>query len=198
MHPAFHILISILIGLGMSIHYKQRYVIVLVVAFAVNGIIDVDYILFMRGIFSMRYFHTGLVMLYIPVVMILFVHLYEKGTEKSILTRIFLMVFLMSSSHLLLDTFSPEDGIYLNWPLSMAEYELNQALLPHAIGLIIVGVIIFNLLETYIYSRNEGSKKGAVRGIALPFIRHQRERLGGVLSSEEDESEGDIYWKRSG
>ncbi len=198
MHPAFHILISILIGLGMSIHHKHRYVIVIVLAFAVNCIIDVDYILFMRGIFSLRYFHTGLVMLYIPVLMILFVHLYEKGTGRSILTRIFLLVFLMSSSHLLLDTFSPEDGIYLNWPFSAAEYELNHALLPHAIGLIIVGVIVFNLLETYIYSRKEGSKKRAVRRISFPFIGHQRERRSQALRSKEDESEGDIYWKRAG
>ncbi len=180
MHPAIHVAISVLIGLGMGINNKHRYAIIVLAAFLVNGLIDMDYIFYMRGIFDERYFSTGIVMLYIPGLILLGAHVYEKGSRRSLYTRIALLVMLISTSHLLLDTFSPDDAVYLYYPFSMTEYRLDQALLPYVAVLFAGVVVIINRLEYYLYRSNEGRKKRVRYVHDAPYLQRYDERLSRV------------------
>ncbi len=183
MHPVIHVAISILIGLAVNIHHKYRYTIIVSVAFLVNGIIDVDYIFYMRGIFTHRYFSSGIVMLYIPLLILLVAHIYERERNKSILTRISLLVLLVSASHLVLDTFSPDDVVYLYYPFSMAEYHLDQALIPYVTLMFIIAVFVVNRLEFYLYRNNEGRKRTKLHVKIAFILKDYSERFDDIRRS---------------
>lgn len=181
MHPAVHVLISLMIGLGIGLHHRYRYAIIMVTAFLVNGIIDMDYILFFRGLFTQRYFHTGIFLLYIPALILVGAYLYERDTDRSIMTRISLLVLLISASHLLLDTFSPEDTVYLYYPFSMTVYRLDQSLIPFIAVIFTAVVLLVNRIETYLFDSNENKKDGSdiiPRGATI--IQDYSERLNKI------------------
>lgn len=156
MHPVIHVAISLVIGLVFFIHSRLRYTIIISCAVLVNGIIDSDIFLLRSGMVGYRIFSTGLAMIYIPLILLLGFHLYEKKSGRSILTRITLLVILISSSHLIMDTFYPHEVVYLWYPLNAEEYVLDQSLLPYAVIGFVFLVLVFKYIESAIYQMNEG------------------------------------------
>ncbi|MFO7991408.1 MAG: hypothetical protein R6U61_03820 [Thermoplasmata archaeon] len=161
MHPVIHVAISLIIGLVFLIHSRLRYSIIISCAILVNVIIDSDIFLLKAGLVEHRVFSTGFAMIYIPLILLLGIHLYERKTDRSILTRITLLVILISSSHLIMDTFYPYEVVYLWYPFNTTEYVLDQSLLPLAVIGFACLVIVFKYIESTIYRMNEGG--GLVR-----------------------------------
>lgn len=159
MHPVIHVALSILIGLGMVFHSRRKYLIVLLGALGVNGLLDLDYLLKGYGYFDLRYFHTGIGMLYIPIFILIGAHLYERNKDTSIMTRISIYVLIVALSHLVLDTFTGEPPILLYYPLTLQEYTFDPSLLPFALIFFIGITAAGNVLETYLYNNNEGMEK---------------------------------------
>jgi len=143
----------------------------------VNGILDIDIYLYHRTLFETRIFHNGIAMLYVPVLILFCAYLYEKNKDKSILTRTSLVIVLMSFSHLLMDTFYPDTSIYLYYPFSMSEYQLDQSLIPLVILLFALAIIIVNLIETFLYRTNEGCESWSVRTEVEYQLKNYRRRL---------------------
>ncbi|MFW6038714.1 MAG: metal-dependent hydrolase [Candidatus Saliniplasma sp.] len=156
MHPIIHVATAILIGLGMGFHSKRRYLIVILGALGVNGFLDIDYILKGSGFMGIRYFHTGIGMLYIPVLILLGAHLYERRKGSSILTRGAVFVLIVALSHLVLDTFSGDTPVRLYYPITLQEYTFDGSLLPLAFIFFIGITAAANVIETYLYNNNEG------------------------------------------
>lgn len=91
------------------------------------------------------------------------------------------MIFLMTSSHLLMDTYAPGDAIYLNYPFVMAEYEMPVEMVPYAIALFAVLIAVFNLVETELW-KLEKYAGGKFRGVGE--------------KRSFDDFRGGIHWKR--
>lgn len=189
MHPIIHFIVSLVIGVALTIHSKRRYVIVVLGALLVNGFIDSDLLLIKAGIFSQRYFATGIAMLYAPMIILLGAHLYERGSGRSTLTRISLLIVLIGASHLLLDTFSAEP-VYLYYPFSMTLYSINRTILPYA--LLIFGVLVFivNLIETHIYSLHEGGEKILEDEELKKLVLNYRSRMDYINGGKEEKGWG--------
>ncbi|GEM_PF-4165038 len=181
MHPVYHVLISVLIIIGVGLHVKRKWITAAVMALGVNAFIDFDYILMDQGFFRMRIFHTAIVMVYAPLILLLICYLYEKNKETSVMTRISLVIVLVSSSHLLMDTFFPEDTVYLYYPLNTDVYHMNPSLVPYVIIVFFFLVLGMNLLETRIYLMNEGKKKYGVPSDISKMIHDYKRRLKTVL-----------------
>ncbi len=184
MHPVYHVLVSILIGLGIGLHVKNRVMVVVAIAVVVNGLIDFDAILFREGLLSMRIFHTAIVLVYIPILILLASYLYERKKRTSIWTRISMVVVIVSFSHLLMDTFFPADRVYLYYPFSTHVYQMDPSLVPHAIIVFILVVVGVNFLETGIYMRNEGDVKVRIKNGGGRILAHYRERLMSIWDKD--------------
>lgn len=186
MHPIIHIIISILIGLGVMLHSKNKYLIVVLSALVVNGLIDSDVIFISVGVIQNRVFSTSITMVYLPLALLFTSYIYERKTDGSLMTRVSLVIILIGLGHLVLDTFSMEP-VYLYYPFSMEQYSMNQGLLPY-IGIIFFGlVIIVNLIETQIYKNKEGKKGGAnIRGSLSPFLSNYKNRMKELKGDEEE------------
>ena len=186
MHPVIHVVVSVLIGLGVMFHSRNRYLIVVLSAIIVNGMIDSDVFFVSMGFFQDRIFSTSITMVYIPLALLLSSHVYERRRDSSLWTRISLIVVLIGMSHLILDTFSLEP-VYLYYPFSMEQYHMDQHLLPY-VAVVFVGLVIaVNLMETQIYNSKEGKKKGPeVTGEVSPFLYKYKKRLKELKGDEEE------------
>lgn len=177
MHPIFHVVISFIIGLGVGLHYKFRYRVILLSAIVINLMIDSDVFLVRYGFTELRIFQTSLAMIYAPLLLLLSAHLYEKGGDKSILTRISLMVVLIGFSHLVLDTFTQEP-VYLYYPFSQQEFAMAPQLIPFV--LLFFGLLVFlvNIIESYLYysvDKETVIDKGRVRFLIPSFYSRFRD-----------------------
>lgn len=123
-----------------------------------NGFIDSDVFLIRWGFVDTRIFQTGIVMLYIPSLLLLGAHLYEKGTGRSPYTRVSLLIVLIALSHMLMDTIEGGEPVYLYYPFSLTRYAFNKELVPLVIIFFGLLVLFGNIAETYMYVNNEERK----------------------------------------
>ncbi len=177
MHPVIHVAVSLLIGIGIGLHSKRKYLIVLVGAVGVNGIIDLDYVFVELGLMELRYFHTGIGMLYIPILILIGAHLYERNKKTSIITRMSILVLLVALSHLIMDTFTGEPPVMLYYPISLQDYTFDPELFPYAIVFFIGLVAAGNVIESYLYNSNEGFKELPEEGAGRVLTRRYRNRI---------------------
>jgi len=177
MHPIIHVAISILIGLGMGFHSKRKYLIVVLGSLGVNGLLDLDYLLKGYGVMELRYFHTGIGMLYIPILILIGAHLYERKKDTSILTRMSIFFLIVAMSHLVLDTFTGDTPVMLYYPITLQEYTFDPDLLPLALILFIGLTAAANVLETYLYNNNEGMVSSPLEEPGGNLTRRYRDRM---------------------
>ncbi len=180
MHPIIHIAVSILIGLGMGFHSKRKYLIVVLGALGVNGLLDLDYIIKGSGIMGLRYFHTGIGMLYIPILILIGSHLYERKKDTSIFTRMSVFVLIVALGHLVLDTFSGDTPVMLYYPITLQEYTFDPNLLPSAFVFFIGITAAANVLETYLYNNNEGMESLTAEEPGGNLTRRYRDRISHI------------------
>ncbi|MFO7792053.1 MAG: hypothetical protein R6W73_03615 [Candidatus Saliniplasma sp.] len=177
MHPAIHVGLSIIIGLGMGFHFKRKYVVIILGALGVNGLLDLDYIFKGYGLMELRYFHTGIGMLYLPILILIGVHIYERNRDTSIITRMSIFVLIVALGHLVLDTFSGDTPVMLYYPLSIQEYTFDPRLLPIALIFFIGITAASNVLETYLYNNNEGIESLPEKEPGKDLIHSYRKRM---------------------
>lgn len=166
MTPIIHFLASIVAGIGIGLHYKRKYSLILLLAF-IALFPDLDHFIPTMGQ-GIKAFHNVYVFFTLPLIIFLICYLYEltrkEGSTKY--QRIGLVFFVMLVGHMFLDGI--EGGaMTLYFPLSTEQFVLSDiSFSPHpyfALSsaqtlLIIWGAIILatNLIETRIYNRHEG------------------------------------------
>jgi len=166
MNPLIHFLASIVVGIGVGLHHKRKYTIILVLA-SLCLFVDLDHLI--GGPKADSYmFHNVFVFITLPLTIFLVCYLYEvvkrEGSTKY--QRISLVFIVMLVGHMFLDGI---DGgaMALYYPLSSNQYVLSDiSFEPHPYVslsseqtlLLIWGLIILatNLIETRIYKRHEG------------------------------------------
>jgi hypothetical protein len=166
MNPLIHFLVSVVAGLGIGLHHKRKYTIIIVLA-AFSLFVDLDHFLGSSQR-SIHIFHNVFFFITFPLIIFLIFYLYEvlnrKGSTK--LQRISLLFLVMLVGHMFIDGIDC-GAMALYYPLTTSQYVLTDislslhpyfSLTSEQTLLLIFGVIILiaNLIETRIYKRHEG------------------------------------------
>ncbi|UCE75151.1 MAG: hypothetical protein JSV56_05455 [Methanomassiliicoccales archaeon] len=177
MQPMVHFLLSIIAGLGVGLHIKnksRKYLLILLCAVATTGI-DLDHLFPIYQNSGVKLFHNVFVFLIIPMVLFSIFYFYEQGKKLSIGQRGCVLLAVMFVGHMFLDGVSGSMSFF--YPFSPDKYAIIDvgitldssifALTSLHVILIIWGAVILgaNFLETLIYNDVEGRMHVGIEGV---------------------------------
>lgn len=170
MQPVVHFLLSIVAGLGVGLHYDNRYkkyLLIFLLALATTCI-DLDHLLPIYKGTGIKVLHNFFIFIVLPSLLFLVFYLYERERESSLRQRACLLLSVMFLGHMLLDGISGTMPFFYPFRMDMFTFNnmgitLHPSFFTLTTGQVIIivwGVVILgaNILETIIHKDAEGSK----------------------------------------
>ena len=172
MQPALHFILSLVAGLGIGLHLEdkaKKYFMIFLMAIITTSV-DLDHLLPLYSESNIKVLHNIFIFIFLPVGLLLFFLVYERGSGSSVKQRFSLMLCVMFSGHMFSDVIAG-GGVALFYPFS------TQTLTVGDIGITIDSLIISlsadqvlfmiwgatilcaNLAETFTYNDVEGRKQ---------------------------------------
>lgn len=189
MQPIVHFLSSVVAGLCVGLHLKNKIkkcFLILILAL-ITTCIDLDHLLPIYEESGIKILHNMFVLIFFPVGLFLIFYIYEQGKGTSIKQRSCLLLCITFSGHFFLDAIS--DGLPVYYPLSSESFTVGNigisihpiifTLTSEQVIIIIWGIIIglANFYETLTYNEIELKKPFKFKFRGFTTIGNKRKGL---------------------